>query len=235
MASLFIYALREPSDGSIFYVGKAKNPATRYRCHFKSARLDTNRFLCERVRRMKESGGRPILTILEVCDEQSWRIREREWIAFFRSIGVSLDNIAAGGDGSTVGHRGPFKDTDQRRIRIRKVWRDWWDSLTPEQKSIEQKKKMTAKAKEKMSADRKGIPQTEIHKNAVIASKRTPEFHAKASASQKLVWAAMSPKRRAEIISKRRLSTVKAWASMNDEARSRRLHGLILGARKRTA
>src|ERR1035441_1237667 len=184
MQTVYIYALREPSDGMIFYVGKSKDPSTRYRSHFKGARQFSNRHLHERVHAMRERGEKPLVTILEVCSD-NWRERERYWISYFRLLGVVLENITAGGDGATFGHRGPFRDTEARRLRLRKGWQEWWDSLTAEERKKSTSHKMSEEMKAKLSRERKGIPQSLEHRQAVVASKRTPEYHAKASSSQR--------------------------------------------------
>lgn len=227
MKPVYIYALRDPDSGDIFYVGKSLNPKTRYRSHFKSARLLSNRLLCERVRAMRENGATPLLTILQVSDDNSWRGVERSWIAFLRSKGVILENISPGGDGSNDGHRGPFRDSKERGKRIRIAWWEWWNSLTPEEKVVQQKLRVMTKAgKEKLSRDRKGVPQAESHRLAVMASKRTPEFHLKASLSQKKVWASMSVEQREVIVAKRRAASSAIWASLDEDGRRKRLSGI---------
>jgi len=226
MKPVYIYALRDPENGDIFYVGKSTSPTTRYRGHFKSARSFSNKLLHLKVQKMRDSGSPPVLTILEVCGDD-WRVRERSWIAFLRGASVALENITAGGLGATFGHFGPLRDSAERAVRIRREWWKWWNSLTPEQKSIENKKKMTESTKTKLSLARKGIPQSEAHKMAVIASKNTPEFHVKASLSQKRVWAEMSPEKRSKIIKQRRASSLEIWRDLDSEQRTKRLTGLI--------
>lgn len=227
MKITYIYALREPKDGSIFYVGKSDKPARRYRGHFKQERSLSNRALYKRVHSMLDRGETPLTTILEVCSSESWRERERWWIAYFRGINIALENIAGGGDGPNVGYRGPFKDSAVRAERIRKAWGEWWNSLTPEQKSKQQTRPCSEATKKKLSEARKGVPQPKHHRDAVIASKGTTEFHRKASLSQKKFWASVSPEKKAEIIAKRNVSSSKTWQTIGGDRRSRRLSGLV--------
>ena len=175
---------------------------------------------------MRERGEKPLVTILEVCSD-NWRERERYWISYFRLLGVVLENITAGGDGATFGHRGPFRDTEARRLRLRKGWQEWWDSLTAEERKKSTSHKMSEEMKAKLSRERKGIPQSLEHRQAVVASKRTPEYHAKASSSQRQAWANMSPVKKAEIVNKRNKVTTSIWASMTEEQRKHRLAGLL--------
>lgn len=90
-----IYALKD-SDGVIRYVGKANDPQTRLKGHFR----DMNQRQTPLYRWMLESceaGHRPVMTILEWCAEYEWQDREKHWIKTLRETGDIL-NVAPGGN-----------------------------------------------------------------------------------------------------------------------------------------
>jgi NUMOD3 motif len=91
-----IYALHDPRDWSIRYVGKANSPEYRHgrrRSHNRSLQL----FLSE----LRALGMKPRVTILQECSSDQWQAWERFWIATIKAAGEKLLNIHPGGDGPT--------------------------------------------------------------------------------------------------------------------------------------
>jgi hypothetical protein len=74
-----IYALIDPSDKYIGYIGKSKNIQERYSQHLKSKGSDKK---SEWVSSIIESGNTPELEIIEECDEEYLDEREKYWIEF---------------------------------------------------------------------------------------------------------------------------------------------------------
>lgn len=92
----YIYALLDPRTERVRYVGKSENLTRRLREHL----ADTSP--CHRVhwlRQLSELNLLPTLVVLEQCSELNWQLRERDWIAFYRSIGEPLTNGTDGGEG----------------------------------------------------------------------------------------------------------------------------------------
>ena len=87
-----IYGLVDPRDGSIRYIGKANDPASRLKGHMRDRfRRDTP------VYRWMRKVGMPGLVVLSAdCDD--WRQEERRLIAEARARGDRLLNVADGGD-----------------------------------------------------------------------------------------------------------------------------------------
>lgn len=92
-----IYALHDPRDWSIRYVGKANNCERRLRGHMRP-RLP-NRPLHVFISELKDLGLKPKMTILQRCSQDQWQNWEKFWIATVKTAGEQLLNLSAGGDG----------------------------------------------------------------------------------------------------------------------------------------
>ena len=87
-----IYALFDPKDGSVIYIGKANDPAARLASHMRdSRRRDTP------IYRWIRENGKPGMVVLK-RDCEDWKSEERRLIAEARSMGQAHLNVAAGGD-----------------------------------------------------------------------------------------------------------------------------------------
>lgn len=96
MGRTAIYALTEPDGGAIRYVGKANNPAKRFRSHLRdSRRRRTPVYLW--INRLAKAGKSPGMVVLEWCEQAEWPDVERRLIAEHRTGGQLL-NLAEGGD-----------------------------------------------------------------------------------------------------------------------------------------
>ena len=93
---VYIYALCDPRDDAIRYVGRTVNPKDRYRNHLK-AKWNTHR--CCWIIGLKELGLMPKMFILEVTDDENCRNSETWWIKHLRENGHDLTNHSDGGDG----------------------------------------------------------------------------------------------------------------------------------------
>lgn len=94
----FIYALSDPRDGKIYYVGATTQPAARL-----------SQLICHRTRRapvfawirsLIEVGMRPLLAVVERVTAAEWEEVERRWIQHYRDAGTPLTNLARGGRGT---------------------------------------------------------------------------------------------------------------------------------------
>lgn len=108
MENVYIYALIDPRDSQVRYVGKANNPLDRYTNHFNSAR-DKNTHKRNWINNVRESGYRPELLILDEVPKSDWQYWEKFYISLFKTWGFSLVNYTNGGDGTTFGNSGSFK------------------------------------------------------------------------------------------------------------------------------
>lgn len=99
-----IYALVDPRDRRVRYVGWAYNVQRRLADHiYESRRLQTHK--ARWIRQLAACGLTPLVKELETgfgC----WAAAERRWIAQFKAEGADLTNITPGGEG-VPGPRGP--------------------------------------------------------------------------------------------------------------------------------
>lgn len=108
----FIYALKDPRDGLVYYVGKSNNPDVRFRAHLRGAarrRHPSERWIDD----LRTSQVTPTLHVIDGGCGDGACAAERAWIAEHRRRGAPLVNIADGGNG----HFGPVTDTLRQRIR----------------------------------------------------------------------------------------------------------------------
>lgn len=121
MNAVLIYALRDPRDGKVFYVGESVNPLRRWVDHQYQRKFCAtyNKNLATLLQELWTQGFSPMLQIVETC-QNNWRERERFWISEYRRRGFQLLNVDVGGRariGGQPGHPCPdwWKDELRRR------------------------------------------------------------------------------------------------------------------------
>lgn len=108
MENVFIYALIDPRNDHVRYIGKANNPKDRYKNHFNSTR-DKNTHKRNWINSVRKDGLRPELVIIDEVPESEWIYWEKFYISLFKTWGFNLVNYTEGGDGSTFGNSGSWK------------------------------------------------------------------------------------------------------------------------------
>lgn len=95
-----IYTLSD-TKGNIRYVGKTKRKLKeRVNQHYYSANNGVKTYLYDWLRSIKE---KPVIELLDICEESEWESVEKYWISQFRVWGFKLVNLAEGGlDGSRL-------------------------------------------------------------------------------------------------------------------------------------
>lgn len=92
-----IYALIDPRDGAVRYIGKANDSAKRLKSHIRDARREARRTpVYAWIRKIVSMGMMPSFRVLETTDD--WKEAERRHIAEARARGERLLNVADGGD-----------------------------------------------------------------------------------------------------------------------------------------
>ncbi len=134
---VYIYALIDPRTKLVRYVGQTSNLKERYYQHCSSTTLRKTYVGCW-LKSLWRLEIKPILEVLSVETEETWKQGEKFWIAYFRRLGCSLTNLTDGGDGT----RGIVRSSEFRE-KIRQA------NLG---------KRHTAKTKKKMSENRMGHP-----------------------------------------------------------------------------
>ena len=165
----YIYWLRDPGTQEVVYLGKTRNPIRREYEHCRVRREHP-----ERVRRIILSGNRPIFQIVEIVPGGGWR-EERKWIFKLREFGHPICNslkIHPGpSEGKGTAHafrKSRWQIRCEKAKRIKEQWRRWYDSLSAEQKSEYQRKKLDNGGKEKMIAAQVGrkLPRERVERSA---------------------------------------------------------------------
>jgi len=168
MNTAIIYALSDPRTHEIRYVGLTRNLRLRLNQH-RCAKCD-NVHLRSWILSLRYAGMDFIVNILEIPMLQVADESERRWISRFRELGISLLNIAEGGEGA-------FRMSPETRRR-----------LSDNKKQYYSRPDCTPSFFAKLNASRKGIPLSEEHRRRVSEGVRlamTPEVRAKMGATRK--------------------------------------------------
>jgi len=97
----FIYALGDPRNRAVRYVGWAGNPFQRHRGHIATARRTRKprHYSTRWIKQLLADDLLPTVTILESGVGNGWADAERRWIAHYRTQGARLTNMTDGGEG----------------------------------------------------------------------------------------------------------------------------------------
>jgi len=151
---IYIYSLSDPSTGEIRYIGKTNNLKTRFSNHM-TAKRKTH--LYNWIYKLKENNLKPVIEVVEECDDNNWDISERYWIAQFKAWGFNLVNHTAGGEG-VFGYVHSAETKKQLSLQTpwnkgRKYSFDERNKMSEEQKG----KKHSEQTKKKFSEIRTGL------------------------------------------------------------------------------
>jgi GIY-YIG catalytic domain/NUMOD3 motif len=130
----FIYALCEPDNLVVRYVGKTVCLEQRYGEHLRETHKT---YKCNWVQSLLNTGRMPVIIELEcVPAGEGWADRERRWITYYRELGFPLTNLTDGGEGTSG-----MAKSDEHRAKI---------------SASHQGKKMSPEAVAKSVASRRG-------------------------------------------------------------------------------
>jgi len=108
MKNVYIYALIDPRNNHVRYIGKANNPEDRYKNHYNSTR-DKNTHKRNWINNVRKDGLRPELLILDEVSIDNWQYWECFYISLYKTYGFNLVNYTNGGDGVTLSNSGTWK------------------------------------------------------------------------------------------------------------------------------
>jgi len=109
--TVYIYALIDPRDERVRYVGQAVNPARRYRDHL--AQKNTSTRKRDWIDELILLGLAPIIKVIEQCQKGNVDKREIHWIAHHRNLNTDLLNVLDGG-----AWQGLWAHTDETKKKI---------------------------------------------------------------------------------------------------------------------
>lgn len=108
MKKTYIYALIDPRNNQVRYIGKSNNPKTRYRNHYNPSR-DKNTHKRNWINELRNNELKPELLIIDEVDMSNWQYWENFYIYLYKFYGFELVNYTDGGDGATFGNKGSWK------------------------------------------------------------------------------------------------------------------------------
>lgn len=98
----YIYALVDPRNEEVRYVGWTLNVTKRLQGHVSCSRTGAEKtHKSNWIKSLLEIGLSPRMDILESGSGDGWGEAETRWIQHYRDLSHSLTNIASGGEGTT--------------------------------------------------------------------------------------------------------------------------------------
>lgn len=85
---IFIYALIDPTNQQVFYVGVTRNPKSREAGHLHDKTCNKNKI--DKVKEILSKGLNPEFLILDTCDVKNVRLMEDFYIDLFKSYGFKM-------------------------------------------------------------------------------------------------------------------------------------------------
>ena len=144
----YIYALHDPRNNLIRYVGKSDTPYERlkYR-HLRKQELDADTHKSRWIKQLLKINLKPTLSIIEKVPKDNWSEREIYWIKYYRDKGVKLTNEDNGGKGRDKGFKHKKSSiqkiikalkgrevSEETKERIRRSNKKNYYRLTPDQR-----------------------------------------------------------------------------------------------------
>lgn len=130
---VYIYSLNDPDSLSIRYIGKTINIKRRLSSHINEAKRGKGRrYVLNWIKSLLDVNKKPIINIIEECDQDNWEEREKHWVNYYRKIILNLCNNADGGLGGSGMKNYTADEINRRRIIASKTF----SKYTIEQKII---------------------------------------------------------------------------------------------------
>ena len=177
----FIYALCDPHNGEIRYVGKADDTERRLKAHLQ------DRASCHKTNWIKSLLAdfvKPFLVRLEECSKEEWQEREAYWINFLRTNGAKLVNGTNGGDG-TLGRQ--FSQETIAKLSAAHKGKP----LSPERRAkllaANIGKKASAETRAKQSLAHKGQPRSAAYRANISAGQKGKTMSAEMCAKMRAI------------------------------------------------
>ena len=92
----FIYTLSHPITKEIRYIGQTKNLENRLNVHINDSKIKTS-YVNKWINSLVKTGLKPVMEILEECNNEDIDDNEILYIALFKSGGFRLTNSESGG------------------------------------------------------------------------------------------------------------------------------------------
>ncbi len=109
METTFIYALIDPRDNKVRYIGKANKPKYRLQAHLTDK---TKTHKCSWIKSLLKEDLKPELLIIDEVSFKEWQFWEQHYISLYKSWGFNLTNGNSGGYGQV-------KCSETTRVKLR--------------------------------------------------------------------------------------------------------------------
>lgn len=156
---VYIYALVDPREGEIRYVGKSQNPHHRLCEHYRHSNAKYNPHKYAWLIGLRTIGLAPETKILETVQFGAWQDREKFWIAHLKECGARLLNITDGGDGGSTFKGRKHTEASKIKSRLAHLGQRTWLG-----------RKHSQKSKDKIGLAHTGRSLSESHKASIAAS-----------------------------------------------------------------
>lgn len=130
MNTVYIYILKDQNN-NIRYVGKTTNIKRRLYSHIAEAKLNkSKRYVLNWIRQLLSNNQKPILEVIEECNENNWQEREIYWINYYKELIPNLCNLCDGGTG------GLTKEnlTEKQLLKKKKVMSNTFSKFSNQEK-----------------------------------------------------------------------------------------------------
>lgn len=102
----FIYGLKDPETLELKYIGKTSGTLKRrLGAHISATKRKNKKNILQAwIQSILNKNLKPLIEIIEECDDIKLNLREIYWISYYRNLNYNLKNINNGGDGNPKGY-----------------------------------------------------------------------------------------------------------------------------------
>lgn len=108
----YIYALIDPRNECVRYIGKTNNP--KYREYQHLHRVDGCHHKVNWIKSLLKENLKPEFFILDLVDDSEWQFWEGHYIHLYKSFGFYLTNASNGGESPVYG----YKHSDEAKMKL---------------------------------------------------------------------------------------------------------------------
>jgi len=132
MKKVYIYYLKD-KEGNIRYIGKTINIKRRLYSHIAEAKRNkTNRYSCNWIKGLLNKSQKPLIEIIEICNESNWKDREKYWIKYYKELNYKLCNLCDGGTGGLTKENLSKEQLDKKKLVMSNTFSKFTDEIKSE-------------------------------------------------------------------------------------------------------
>ena len=162
----YIYTLTDPNTSEVRYVGKTNNLRRRMYLHIAETKTSKTH-KANWIKSLIDKNQKPVMDVLEICNEDDWVFLESYWISQFRCWGFNLCNLTNGGDGVKM-----WTDEMRKKMSEVKTGCEVWNKGVPMSDIVKEK---LSKAKIGCESAFKGKSHTDEFK--ISKSRQMKEYY----------------------------------------------------------